>query len=433
MESILVSFVIIIGIIVLASIINEKKLHMPQEIAILSISFLISLFLLIFQKTGIINLDADIINHMKDARVDNFLLECTLGFMLFAGASKIHLNKFVKNLIPILSLSVVTTLVSSVAYGALFYLVSLLFNMNIDVWLCMLLGALISPTDPIAATGVLGKLGISKSLISVIEGEALFNDGLAVALFIFLKGMITSGTGGNIFLIVFKEILGAVFVGFVISYLLYKLLKMTNNPILHILKSLLDVALSYVICEHFGFSGVIASVICGMYFAYQDRKAARWKAVVDSKDLYNDFWNIVENLLNSILFVLVGFSILSLTVNEITFVLIPVAIILNLICRYVGVGISSILVGKKNIPNKYNKNEFVSLLTWCGLKGGLSLALALTTRVFLPPDIYNIIINVIVTTILFTTIVQGLSINKIYRIIEKNRERRYAEKSLKIV
>ena len=95
---------------------------------------------------------------MNSASLDVFLLECTLCFMLFAGARKVHLNKIIKNMIPIISLSIVTTIVSSLCYGVIFYLINLLFKFNMNFWICMLLGVLVSPTDPIAATGILNKL-----------------------------------------------------------------------------------------------------------------------------------------------------------------------------------------------------------------------------------------------------------------------------------
>lgn len=433
MESILTGFAFIVSIIVISSIINEKKLHIQKDIALIIFSFLLSFLFLIIYKLGIFNIDENIVNTFKNTKLDTFLLECTLCFMLFAGASKVHLNKFVKNMVPIGALSIIATIFSTIIYGILFYFISTLLKLNMGIWPCMLLGALISPTDPISATGILNKLGISKSVTSVIEGEAMFNDGIAVTLFVFISSFIKNGVVENILFLMLKEIVGAVAVGFIISYLLFKLVKMTNEPIMHILISLLDVSLSYVICEYFGFSGVIASVVCGFYFSYQNKKIERWKKVVDSKELYNDFWEIIENLLNSVLFVLVGLSVFSIELNLMTLILIPLAIILNLISRYIGVAISSTLIGKKNIPGKYTVNEFVTLLTWSGLKGGLSLALALTTVSFLETETYEIIITTILVTILFTTIVQGLIITKIYNHIENKKEKMLEEKSLKVI
>ncbi len=424
MENLLVGFSIIVGIIVVALILNEKKIHIPSDIALLIFSSIIGIIILILNKYGIF---IGHIDTVLNIRLDNFLLECTLCFMLFAGASKVRLNKFVKNIVPISLLAMITTIASSIIYGGMFYLVCYLLKLDVSIWICLLLGVIISPTDPIAATGILGKLGLSKSMISVIEGESLLNDGMGVALLIFVKGIITNGVGENFLILIFKEIIGALVVGYLISFILFKLLKMTNEPILHILISLLTVSLSYIICEHFGFSGVIASVVCGMYYSYELNKIKRWHEVVDSKELYEDFWNIVENLLNSVLFVLVGISIGSMEFSIYTLIFIPIAIILNLVARFLGVAISTKFLKKNKIPSKYSFKEFVLLLTWTGLKGGISLALVLSVRDILPNDIYLILLHVTTITILFTTIVQGLTTNKIYKHIENIREKRIEE------
>lgn len=423
MENILMNFVILVGIIVITSILNEKKLHIQGDIALVIVSFGISLIILLIQKVGIFSIDDSILMMVKNIGVDKFLLECALCFMLFASASKVHINKFVKNVFPIFSLAIITTVVTTLFYSFVFYFVALLFNIDFDIWLCLLLGAVIAPTDPLSVTGILNKLGMSKSVLSVIEGESLFNDGVAIAIFIFTKGVIVNSVSENVLLIFLKEILGAAFIGFVVSFLLFELIKMTNEPIMHILISLLTVSLSYVLCEELEFSGVIASVICGMYFSYQTNKIERWKAVVDSKNLYKDFWGVIENLLNSVLFVLVGFSILSVEVTEQVLALIPIAIILNILARFVGVLVSSLLIGKKNIPGKYTLREFVTILTCGGLKGGLSLALALTLKGVIQSEPYMVIINVVLSTILFTTIVQGSIVGKVYKNIEEKRDK----------
>ena len=421
MENVLIFFVFIVGIIVVTSIINEKKLHIQHDIALVLVSFIISVIIIVLQKfdilKGLFNID-----YIKNFKFDSFLLECTLCFMLFAGASKVHLNKFINNAVPIAYLSIMTTIISSAVYGIIFYGINVLLGLNLDIWLCILLGCIISPTDPIAATGILNKLGMSKSLLSVIEGESLFNDGIGVSLFIFVSSIIENGSTENFFLLMFKEIFGAFAIGIIVSWLLFKLIKLTNEPIVHILISLLTVSLSYVLCEHLEFSGVIASVVCGMYFSYQNKKIYRWKEVVDEKELYNDFWNIVENLLNSILFVLVGFSVFSMDFNSTTLILLPVAIIINLLTRAIGVGTSTALIGKKKIPSRYSFKDFVLLMTWSGLKGGVSLALVMSTKGLITDSQYMILLNVTMITILFTTIVQGMVTKNVYKYIEKKRD-----------
>lgn len=292
-------------------------------------------------------------------------------------------------------------------------------------------GAIIALTEPLAAIESIRKKGASKSLIAVIEGESLFNDGISVTLIVLAKGMLASAFGQNIFFVVFREILGAIAVGLIISFIMFKILKSTNNPIMHILVSLMDVALIYAICNSFDFSGVIASVVAGMYFSTETKKIARWKEVVDSKDLYNDFWNVASFILSSILYVLVGTTILSIELSMMTLILIPIAIIINLIARYIGVFVASNIVGKKNVPSKYSMNDFVKILTVAGLKGGVSLAIAMTLKDILPFNEYNILLTTVFITVLFTTIVQGLIAGKVYSKIEEKNERKYAEKALR--
>lgn len=424
MENLLVGFAFLIGIIIIASIINEKKIHMPNEIALMIVSFVISAILIICGRYGILNLNISIITLFKNFKFDNFILECILGFIFFAAASKTHLNKFMKNIVPIGSLAVISAIANAFIYGGLFYLLSIPLKLNLNFWICTLLGSLISLVDSIPACEVLNKNGASKGITTVIEGETLFSDGICVAMFIFIKGMITNTTTHNLLILVFKEIFGAIVVGLVVSWLLFKLLKISNNPVLHILISLLTVSTSYVICEHFEFSGVIACVVAGMYFAYNRRKISRWLEVVDSKEMYDDFWKIIEMLLNSVLFVLVGLMVLSINVNKEIITLIPLAIIINFISRFIGVSFATLFIGKKNIPGRYSFKEFTTMLTWTALRGGTSLAFIMTLKEVLPIEIYEILFNMIMITILFTTIVQGLSTGKMYRFIEKRREKR---------
>ena len=143
--------------------------------------------------------------------------------------------------------------------------------------------------------------------------------------------------------------------------------------------------------------------------------------VIDPKELYKDFWEIVESLLNAILFVMIGLMVLGIVVSKHILIIIPAAILINVLARSFGVFISSILTGKKNIPGNYNTFEYVTLMTWSALKGGLSLALAISTKEFLPDDIYHIFINVTYITIFFTVLVQGLTVKKVYFALEKHK------------
>lgn len=294
----------------------------------------------------------------------------------------------------------------------------------------MFYGAVLSLIEPLSATEKMKTKGASKSLTSIIECESLFNDGVAVAIIVFAKGILKNSVGKNILLLVFKEIFGAIVVGMVISFVMFKILRSSNEPQIHVLISLLTVALVNIVCEAFGFSGVIASVVSGMYFSMQNKKVSRWKEVVDTKELYNDFWEVASSILGSILYVMAGLSILSVKLNIQILYLIPAVIVINLISRFIGARVGVALLGKTHLPSKYDAKEFTSLLTISALRGGVSLALAMTLKDILLPEIYNIVVSVVLITILFTTIIQGLLSGKVYEKIEANREKKYSERSL---
>lgn len=149
--------------------------------------------------------------------------------------------------------------------------------------------------------------------------------------------------------------------------------------------------------------------------------------VVDPKELYHDFWEIVEGLLNSILFVMIGLLVVHVDISRYILILFPAAILINLCARAFGVSVSSLLTGANHIPGNYSIPEYVVLMTWSALKGGLSLALALGTREYLPADVYDIFINVTYITIFFTVLVQGLTVKKAYYALEQHKTERMSQ------
>lgn len=424
--NILLFLIIILIFVVSIGILNEKIFHIQSDIALIMFSLLLALILLVLSKCMNIKQLEEFVANLGDFGFEEYLMDGVLCFMLFAGASKVNMGKFKQNLRAISLLALLTTVVSSFFYGFLFYIVALIFSIPMDFWICVLLGCVVSPTDPIAATGILNKIGLSKNVCSVIENESLFNDGTGVTLFIFVRSLVTSSGDTNILTLILKEIVGAVAVALIVSFLLFQLIKITRDPIRYILISLLDVSLVYMICETLGFSGVIASVVCGMYFSYAMGKIERRVKVVDPRDWYADFWEILESLLNAVLFVMIGLLVLDIHLSTYAAIVIPVAIIAIILSRAFGVLTSSILTGKK-IPGNYNLFEYVSLMTWSALKGGLSLALAMSTKEFMDPEIYDIFINVTFVTIFFTVLVQGLTVKKIYFALEKHKANRMSK------
>ncbi|MCR5419533.1 MAG: sodium:proton antiporter [Lachnospiraceae bacterium] len=421
--NVLLFLIIILTYIVAIGILNEKIFHLQSDISLMLFSLIISIILFVIRYFFSLQGLNTFIDNLGNFGFEEYLMDGALCFMLFAGAGKVNMSKFKQNLKPICLLALLTTLISSFLYGLLFYLISILFNLPMDIWTCILLGCVVSPTDPIAATGILNKIGLSKNVCSVIENESLFNDGTGVTLFIFVRSIIIHSKDSNFLLLMFKEIFGAAVIAFLFSWLSFKLITITREPIKYILISLLNVSLVYIICEHLGFSGVIASVICGMYYSYNMAKIERSVMVIDPSEYYKDFWEILESILNSVLFVMIGMLVLTISISKYIPILFPAAIIILILSRAIGVFISSILT-KNNIPGNYDLKEFVSLMTWSALKGGLSLALAIGTSGYLNEITYNIFMNVTYISIFFTVFVQGLTVKKVYLALENHKAQR---------
>lgn len=422
-------FTIIIFLVTVISLLNERFFKMPNDIALLLFSFsvcvLIQLAVTVFSLDG---LEAWL-SRLNDFRFESYLLDGVLCFMLFAGASKVHFNKFTSNLKNITLLSFLTTAISAVLYGVLFWLFSCLFGWGANIWVCILLGCIVSPTDPIAATGIMNKLGLSKNVTTVIESESLFNDGMGVALFAFIKSIVTNMGQENFAVRMLREVLGAGAVALSVSGLLLFLMKRSRQPFLHILISILAVSSSYLLCELCGFSGVIASVICGMSFSYGMNKMARFRQVVDKENQYSRFWDIIDSLLNSVLFVLLGLSALRLSPSLAVLQIGAAAILAGLLSRAVGVALPAACGRRKTIPGGYNLSEYTALMTWSAMKGGLSLALVLSTQAVLPSSEYTLLLNATYIIILFTVIVQGMTTKKVYRTIERHKAVRLRKES----
>ena len=423
---ILVFLIALLAYIVLIGIINERFFHLQSDIALIFFTLLFSMIAMGIQLLLPNHLVEEYITRLSDFHFREYLINGMLCFMLFAGASKVNIRKLRTNVRSITLLTFLTTFLSALFFGVMFYIVALTFTLPIGFWTCVLLGCIVSPTDPIAATGILSKIGLSKNVCSVIENESLFNDGMGVTLFIFVKSIVIQSNETTFTGLMFREVCGAVAVALTVSFLLFKLIKLTRDPIRYILISLLDVSSVYVICEIFGFSGVIASVVCGIYFSAMMDRIRHTVAVVDRKDFYRDFWEIMENILNSVLFVMIGFTVMSVRASDYYYIILPATIIALLLSRFAGVYFSTVLIGN-HIPGSYDRFEFVSLMTWSALKGGLSLALALETFEFLPTNVYTIILNTTYIAIFFSVLVQGLTIKRVYFALERRKARRIRE------
>ena len=407
------AFVAIIVIVVVLSFFNEKVTKLPNEIALMLFSTVIGVFTVI--ATALFS-GADILEQAQLMDIEGFLLEGVLCFMLFAGSFRMKLADFKAQARQITVLSFVCTLLGAVFYGLLFYGASLLFGAGLSLPVCLMFGSIIAPTDPIAATGILSKFGLPKNISFLIQGESLFNDGVGVALFVFFSGMVTSASSGGFFAVMLQEVLGALLVGAAVTAVCFLMFRFSKSRMTRIFISLLAVSLSYSICELCDFSGAIASVVCGILFS-----ALRSRFSVEEPDdarSFDGIWETLDALLNSFLYVMLGVSFVRILQMDQVVVLALVAITANLIARVSSLSLSSLIMGK--IPDGYSRFNFIKLLTWGGLRGGLSVALAMSAKEMVPEEIYFIILGGTYAIVFFTTVVQGLTLKPVYRRISRS-------------
>lgn len=415
MEQFLVIVVVLLLFVVILGYFNEKITKLTYEIALMLFSVIIGIGCLIIGDFFGVEPVQKFVRSIGGIDLDAFLMDGVLCFMLFAGSCHTKLLHFKKHAKVISLLAIGATFLGAVFYGLLFYGASLLLNLGVSLPMCLMFGSITAPTDPIAATVILKKFNLPKQIGFIIEGESLLNDGVGVALFVCFSGMVTAEGGEGLVAVMFRELFGAVAVGLVISLICFQLFKRTEDAPRRIYTSLLAVSTSYVACEYFGFSGAIASVVCGVMFsALRNLQAGRGNEM--ELEEFDTFWGILDNLLNSVLYVLLGLGFLHILQMSKVLLVSVLVVIFNLLGRFCSVGATSLFAGK--LPDGYDKLSFTKLLTWGGLRGGLSVALAMSTQSMLPAEIYHIVLGGTYAIVFFTTIVQGISMKKVYQRIE---------------
>lgn len=421
MTNFLGAVVFLLTFIVFLGFFNEKVTKFNYEISLMLFSIIIGGVLLTVRVVlGEDTTVSQVLHNLDFTRIETMLMEGMLCFMLFAGSCHMRLMDFKKHARTVSLLAVGGTLIGAVLYGVLFYVVSMILDLNLTLPMCLMFGSIIAPTDPIAATSILKKFNLPSNIGFIIEGESLLNDGVGVALFVCFSGIVSAQENGGFLSVMFKEIFGALSVGILVTAICFPIFKKSKDVTRQIFTSLLAVASAYLVCEHFGFSGAIASVVCGVLFSafrnYNEMKGFMWEL-----EHFDVFWEILDNLMNSLLYVMLGLSFCQILQMQHVIIMSVIAIVLNLVARSSSVGVASLFAG--NLPDGYDKKSFVKLLTWGGLRGGLSVALAMSTLEMVSTDIYYIILGCTYAVVFFTTIVQGMTMPKVYGNIKAGLEK----------
>lgn len=357
------------------------------------------------------------------------VLDFMLSFLLFAGA--LHTNfEQLKNLRwPIILFATVGVLTSTFLVGIASYGLLLALGFEVKLIACFLFGALISPTDPIAVLGILKKAGVPKQLETKIVGESLFNDGVGVVVFLTIIGLASSssmtadeGMLLQVASLFGKEIIGGLLWGMLIGFATYKLLKSIDDYETEILLTLACVIGGYWVAASLHISAPLALVVAGL-FVGNDR--SRKSALSEETEIYVDkFWHLLDNILNAVLFVLIGLELLIIDLSMESILIGCVMIIVVLLARY-----ASLFMPVKLFAEKL---DFVphtaKIMTWGGLRGGISIALALSIPEEMDRELFLTITYVIVV---FSIVVQGLTIDKVVKYFSFNaasKERRRSHK-----
>jgi len=403
-------FIITILVVITAGFayINTRVLKLPETIGIMIVSIVFSLLLIITGSLfpGVTGFARGFITNIDFGKV---LLDIMLSFLLFAGALHTDGSLLKANRSSITVFAVVGVLLSALLVGVISFLFFRLFHMPVNFLYCLLFGALVAPTDPIAVLGILTKAGAPKEVEIKIVGESLFNDGIGVVLFLSLFEIITIGaeniSSWEIIVLLIKEIGGGVLFGWLLGQVGFRMMKKIDHYQTEILITLAMVMGGYMLAQVLHISGPLAMVVAGLFTGSRSKE----HAMSSTTELYiHKFWELIDVLMNAVLFVLIGLELLTLQFNLNYLFAGLIAIPVTLFARYIS------LLLPASIFKRYIKTDkkTVWLMTWGGLRGGLSIAMALSLTEPLPKDQFVFMIYVIV---LFSIIVQGLTVGRLVK------------------
>lgn len=418
-----VLFLIVIAI----SYFNERVVKLPTEIGLMTITFCLSLVILVLESMHITSIMgfSQLIHQLN---IHDLILKGFLCFLLFSGSATIRMKDLTTDKLLIGSLAFLSTLIGTLVYATITYFTVQFVGVSMNFIECCILGSIISPTDPISAMSILKRAGLPRRLSLIMEGESLFNDGLAVALFVTFTSLLKSSKGSPIIVftrVVGWNVIGAFAVGIGVSYLLFIIFKRTEQKHLEIMISIAAVTTAYGISEKIEVSGPTAAVVVGIFFATQ-----MCKLHGENETYYTNFytfWNVIDKILNAVLYILIGLAVLFLHKIDGFMMISIMAIVFALISRYLSIllpivffsrstSVSSKLYTKK--VKRKDVRAMSKLLTWAGLKGGICIALAIGTKGIFTQDQYYFVVTSTYAVVLFSTLVQGLSVQRVYNWIK---------------
>jgi len=393
----------------LLAYLNHRFIRLPVAIGVMAAALVLSLLFVGLNFIGVAHSPLEYERSLlRSFDFSQVLMQGMLSLLLFAGALHVDLGALKRYRVPVIALAVFGTLLSTVVVGYGMWLAMPLLGLPMSLMYCLCFGALISPTDPIAVMGILKSAGAPKELELVIAGESLFNDGVGVVIFSLLLEMLMSGaapTPAQGFNLLLHEAGGGLLFGFALGYVTFRLLKSVDNYEVEVLLTLAAVMGGYALANALHVSGPLAMVVTGLMIGNEGRQLA----MSDTTRRYIDmFWELVDEMLNAVLFVLIGMEVLLVVFSVSMMAAAGLAVVVTLLARLLTVGLPMRLLGGLfELPPGSWK-----VLTWGGLRGGISVALALSLPLGAERDT---IVSLTYGVVVFSILAQGLSIGRVTR------------------
>lgn len=400
---------LVLTITAAASYVNYRYLRLPQPIGVTLITILLAGFIMLLGQMGF-SVGGWAQHLLEQINLSETLLNGMLSFLLFAGGLQINVVELAKFRWVVGALATISVLISTFIVGFLLYYTALWLHIDLPLIYALLFGALISPTDPIAVMAILKVIAAPKNIEMKIAGESLFNDGIAIVLFLVLlqiaMGQHVELASGDIMLAFARQAGGGLILGYGLGWVVSHLMRTVKKFEVACLLTLALVTGGFVFADNIvDVSGPISMVVAGLMVGNMLRTGAMPKSSVNRLD---GFWELVDEVLNTVLFVLIGLEIVLLTFSVDSLQLAILAIPITLAARYISVAIPVATIEKFNTFNP----KMIAIMTWGGLRGGVSIALALQ----LPTgDMRDLVIWLTYAVVIFSIMVQGLTIKSLLK------------------
>ena len=398
---------ILISLTALASYINYRYIKLPKSIGITIITLILSLFIVIGSKLGF---DIGYKNHiLNNIKFNETFLHGMLSFLLFAGSLHVNVTELTRYKVLISSLATFSVIFSTMFIGIILYFLTQFLCINLPIFYCFAFGALISPTDPIAVLGILKIIKAPRSLELKIAGEALFNDGMGIVLFFVSLSLAYSQninlSLNTIFLYFIRQGIGGLFFGFIIGYIAAKLLKNVNDPEVAIIFTLGVVSGGYYLSHSvLEISGPICMAMAGLVISNIIKNSDMTEETIIR---LGSFWELLDEVLNAILFVLIGLEFIGIHFDLYIISSAIMVVFITLFARWLSILIPIFSLSRFKMINF----SLLNVLTWSGLRGGVSIALALSIE-----GIYhNFLVAITYAVVIFSMMVQGFTVSYVVK------------------